>query len=115
MNEHYISSAINVIVAHLIDLFIENSNLLTSKNFSTGDEVPLVEDDGSGSGCLSKFTFLVLLTLLVAGAGIVFYELDIGDIKEQFGLGNVEIIGTEAPIIDILAEENEPAFAGKHF
>jgi len=75
--------------------------------------VPLVEDDGSGSGCLSKFTFLVLLTLLVAGAGIVFYELDIGDIKEQFGLGNVEIIGTEAPIIDILAEENEPAFAAE--
>lgn len=74
--------------------------------------MPLVEDDGSSSGCLTKLTFLLLLTLLAAGVGIVFYELDVGGIKEQFGLGSVEPISTEAPIIDILAEETESAFTG---
>ena len=78
--------------------------------------MPLVDNDGSGSGCLTKFTFLLLVTLLVAGAGIAFYEVDVLDIKEQIlGLVGVEPIDAESPIIDILAEDAEPAFTGIFF
>merc|ERR1712071_743429 len=51
------------------------------------------------------------VTLLVAGAGIAFYEVDVLDIKEQIlGLVGVEPTDAESPIIDILAEDAEPAF-----